>query len=577
MIEISSDTLIEINNNFKIKAGPGAGKTHWLTNHIRHVLQKSNRLNSVQKIACITYTNAASLTIEQRIPHSLHNVEVGTLHSFLYKFILKPYVHFIAEKFEIDISKIEGHDEPFCNSHITELWLNSHQIAAGLKHPYTANQLLKLPDNLKKLHNWLLGIRYEFNESNVEICADIANAFISKDGKRIFLNKNCITHLKNHLPKYKKILFSKGILFHDDVIYLSHKILEVKPELRKIIAEKFPYIFIDEFQDTTPIQSEIIKMIGQSGSTIGVIGDLAQSIYKFTGAAPEIFDKFSLPGIKEFCITKNARSTPEIIALLNFIRTDIKQETIKNSSEKPTLLIGKTIFDAIAHIETKIKITPKILARTNKETNQIKFNIDNNDPDLISTWEEIDSDKNRQKIVTQIILALEFAKSLNFKDSIKSLKRIKKYEREGNSPDNELFIILTIYEKHNQITNNFLIEILNIASHFYKFAIPRKSDIINFYSTTKYQSIACNLRIESDDTAITIHQSKGLEFPCVLLKLRNEKELDFLANPNINDNEEHRVYYVALSRAKSYLYLWIPMLENKRKAAFVNYMEICNL
>ena len=56
---INSKTKIDINQNFKIQAGPGAGKTQFLVNHINNVLQNSDKLGCTRKIACITYTNTA--------------------------------------------------------------------------------------------------------------------------------------------------------------------------------------------------------------------------------------------------------------------------------------------------------------------------------------------------------------------------------------------------------------------------------------------------------------------------------------------------------------------------------------
>lgn len=54
---IKSNTPIDTEQHFLVKAGPGAGKTYWLIQHIKHVLSTSNRLGKIKKIACITYTN----------------------------------------------------------------------------------------------------------------------------------------------------------------------------------------------------------------------------------------------------------------------------------------------------------------------------------------------------------------------------------------------------------------------------------------------------------------------------------------------------------------------------------------
>lgn len=79
---ITSDDLIPIEQHFKISAGPGAGKTYWLINHIKNVLHTSTRLYRTRKIACITYTNIAVETILTRLGSSSDRVEVCTIHSF---------------------------------------------------------------------------------------------------------------------------------------------------------------------------------------------------------------------------------------------------------------------------------------------------------------------------------------------------------------------------------------------------------------------------------------------------------------------------------------------------------------
>ena len=57
--EIESKDKIDINSHFKIVAGPGAGKTTFLINHIKNIIENSNKVNIYRKIACITYTNVA--------------------------------------------------------------------------------------------------------------------------------------------------------------------------------------------------------------------------------------------------------------------------------------------------------------------------------------------------------------------------------------------------------------------------------------------------------------------------------------------------------------------------------------
>ncbi|MDC5511588.1 AAA family ATPase, partial [Acinetobacter baumannii] len=126
IIQIDSNKrLDDIEHHFKVSAGPGAGKTHWLVEHIRNVLHHSNRLSKIRKIACITYTNIAVETILTRLGTSVTQVDVSTIHSFLYRHIVKPYVFLIADEYSLNYSKLDGHDELNHSFSKMESWIKS--------------------------------------------------------------------------------------------------------------------------------------------------------------------------------------------------------------------------------------------------------------------------------------------------------------------------------------------------------------------------------------------------------------------------------------------------------------------
>ena len=87
------------------------------------------------------------------------------------------------------------------------------------------------------------------------------------------------------------------------------------------------------------------------------------------------------------------------------------------------------------------------------------------------------------------------------------------------------------------------------------------------------QQLALCVRIKEDNSLCrTIHGAKGDEFDNVLLVLRKETSLEFLLNPDLN-NERHRTYYVAVSRARNRLFINTPNLspENQRKLSSINF------
>ena len=111
----------------------------------------------------------------------------------------------------------------------------------------------------------------------------------------------------------------------------------------------FQYILVDEFQDTSPIQTQIIKLIGEKSTKIGVVGDVAQSIYSFQGAQPSDFLSFIINGETdvEYSISNNRRSTESIVNFCNFLRKSdytVVQNNVRNDAEQNPIkfLIGNS-------------------------------------------------------------------------------------------------------------------------------------------------------------------------------------------------------------------------------------------
>ena len=313
MITINSDSIIsKIDSHFKVSAGPGAGKTYWLVNHIKNVLHSSNRLYRTKKIACITYTNIAVETILGRLGTSSNQVEVSTIHSFLYKNIVKPYASFIANEFGLNVKELDGHDEIYLTFGKIKEWADETN-QSYLYYDKNA-ELSKLKQkNLKKALN---NLQWILENNDVTLKINPKKSYLSKITPTVSIRSNSLIN-------FKKKYWEKGILAHDDVLFFSFQIIKKFPFVIEVLTAKFPYIFIDEFQDSNPIQVELFRLIGISGTTIGIIGDVAQSIYVFQGADFRQFNNFKLSNVTEYQLIENRRSSNEIIRALNNIRKDI--------------------------------------------------------------------------------------------------------------------------------------------------------------------------------------------------------------------------------------------------------------
>lgn len=122
--------------------------------------------------------------------------------------------------------------------------------------------------------------------------------------------------------------FEKGTVGHDDLITLSLKMFEHYELLTSIIASKYPYLFVDEYQDTAPeiIIAFLDFLLPRNDGIIllGFYGDSHQKIYNTgVGSLQNYVDANNIDIIHK---TENYRSSQEIIDLLNNIRTNIQQE-----------------------------------------------------------------------------------------------------------------------------------------------------------------------------------------------------------------------------------------------------------
>ncbi|WP_271812821.1 UvrD-helicase domain-containing protein [Clostridium beijerinckii] len=579
-MEIKSDELIKIEEHFRLSAGPGAGKTYWLVKHIKNILSTSTRLMKSRKIACITYTNIAVETIQKRLGNSSIQVEVSTIHSFLYKNIVKPYVSFISSECGLNIEKLNGHDDSKVNLKKVKLWIENHDRIEELKPPYSVKQLLQLPDNKEALINWLKSLRYSFDsKNNLIIIGDNSKAITSRDGKITRLKNECIEILQTGLEQYKKLYWEEGFIDHDDVLFFSYQLIKKYPFILEILQAKYPYFFVDEFQDTNPIQVELLKMIGNKETIIGIIGDYAQSIYGFQGSDPKQFKNFSLPNLKDYIITDNRRSTNKIIDVLNSIRKDIKQNSVRNvEGTKPIIIVGEKL--AAINKAKKICGNDEIftLSRDNITSNAIKEGIDdaNLDSKILNKLMDIDGDSYRRNLVNNCINAVELARYGKYKEALNKLDYLFKAKDKKKKTLKCLYMMLDNYNKYKDKS----------LMDFYKFiqknidnnvAGFRNGKPKTFYDTQKYEQLAlCVNIVEDKSNNKTIHKSKGDEFDNVILII-NEKELNFLLKPDLEYNEEHRIDYVAISRAKERLFINILVLSVERENDLKELFEVIRI
>ncbi len=565
MVDINSlplfSDLDNIETNFRVFAGPGAGKTRALVAHLARVLTESQRLNTTRKIACITYTNVATEEIRDRLICDKSRFDVSTIHSFLYRNIVKPFCHLIEKDndgnalFNTDL--LNGHEDHIPHSDKIRRWKTTIEKENGRSYIH-----FNYADNKIRIFKQLSSLDYTFVGSEIDLlCRANRGAPIPVSNRELWI--------------YKSKYWLDGIMHHEDVLYFSYLIITKSPRVLEFVRNRFPYIFIDEFQDTTELQTWIIKKIAEIDTKVGVIGDLYQSIYKFAGASRSDFENFQLENLRDFKLDKNHRSSRRIIELLNSMRTDIQQEPASSAinGDSVKVLVGSTP-QMLGWLGENGHEDVFLLARRNSEVEVLRNLAEIRGDDLLKGLYASDSNSARAKVIHDILKGFKFYQKGLYKDSIRQvLIPLKSKAGKGVSllelRKTAIGILddlnangtrqRSLYEYYTDLRNRIHAQHSFLLGSTFRPGSPK-----TFYENNSVSSLLGYIRVDtkSEDTIRTIHSAKGTEFEKVLVyydELRDFQRYVLNASEHLDaDSDDARIYYVALSRAKRILFISIP-------------------
>lgn len=310
------EVLVCLNQSqsFSMVAGAGSGKTTSLVESLKSLLKTEGprMLRDGQKAVCITYTNRAAEVIINRLRQNPLFV-VSTLHSFL--------------------------------------WDEVRHFAKSIRESLRRSLLPSHIDKQKEKDNG--GNSKKALEARAKV-ADLEHALAELDSVQDFRYGDD-TPFSNYL---------RGEIGHDDLVLLAADMIQTSHPLRRVLGQKYPYIFVDEAQDTS---ADIVAAFntlcaGQGLPVVGYFGDPMQQIYdkgKGDFAGP--------PGSKVITKQENFRSAPEVIALLNAFRNDVTQvaaadnASIEGSvgitlvrSEKPEESRGRYSEDQLKRAQSRL-------------------------------------------------------------------------------------------------------------------------------------------------------------------------------------------------------------------------------
>ncbi|HBH1637358.1 TPA: DUF3553 domain-containing protein [Clostridioides difficile] len=601
-----------------ILAGAGSGKTKVLTTRIAYLIEDKGV--QAPNILAITFTNKAANEMRERVEQNIgpetKDMWISTFHSCCVRILRK------------DINKI-GYNRSFV---IYD----------------SADQVTLVKDCLKELN--LSDKVFEPKAVISAISGAKDKLYTPKQFKDINMADNRMVKIADIYALYQDRLKRNSALDFDDLILKTVELFKSNDEVLAYYRSRFRYIMVDEYQDTSKAQYELIKLLAREHQNICVVGDDDQSIYGWRGADIRNILEFEkdYDNVHVVKLEQNYRSTQVILDAANkVISNNIERKRKKLWSEKKEgelikiQLTGSEIeeadfiADSIAQIARKENRPYKdfaVLYRANAQArpvedalnrSQIPYNIyggtkfyerkeikdllaylrviQNPQDDIsikriinvprrgigLRTIEKIEDRANlKQESIYSVLIDIETNSDIStkarasisgFVDIIGTLRTIK-----------EVYPVSKLIEKVLDTTGYMdeLVEIRNKNEkdltgkgeeaqdridnlrEFISIALEFESSNYDTYENKDLETFLTSIALtsESNDeedndrvSLMTIHTSKGLEFPVVFLTGMEEglfpisRAIKSMSDSQIE--EERRLCYVGITRAKEELYM----------------------
>ena len=589
-----------------ILAGAGSGKTRVLTTRIGYLMEDKGV--KAENILAITFTNKAANEMRERVEETLEGTDtkemwITTFHSCCVRILRK------------SINKI-GYNRSFV--------------------------IYDSPDQVTLIKDCMRELDISdkaFDPKYVLSCISNAKDKLYSPKQFLKLNEGDISKTKvgEIYALYQDRLKRNSALDFDDLIMKTVELFKECPEVLDYYRNKFRYIMVDEYQDTSKAQYELIKLLAKQHQNICVVGDDDQSIYGWRGADIRNILEFErdYDNVKIVKLEQNYRSTQVILDAANHVianNTERKRKKLWSDKKEGQLIKiqlaeneieeGDFIVNTISYMKRYEDREYKdfaVLYRANAQARSVedalnRAGIPYNIYGGIKFYER----KEIKDIIAYLRVIQNPQDDISLKRIINvprrgiGLRTIEKIEDRASLKEESIYSVLIDIEDNSDISRKArasISEFVDLMSTLRSFTnvytvsqiIEKVLDVtgykdellkeknnegedrlenlqelisvaLEFESTSEDKSleafltnVALNAEPDSEEESedrvslMTIHSSKGLEFPVVFLAGMEEKIFPIArAIQSMRDSdieEERRLCYVGITRAKEELFL----------------------
>ena len=539
-----------------VLAGAGSGKTKVLTHRVAYFISKG--LVNAENVLLTTFTNKAAGEMRGRIIKLINQAPgfAGTFHSFCAKILrIDGKVIGIPRGFLI-------YDEQDQKQLIKEI-LEDFNLSTDAYHPAAV----------------------------LSVISDAKNQMLSPNQYAEFAHGDFGETVFKVYIEYEKKLKAIGALDFDDLLLKAAALFQEAPKVLAKWRQRLTHIFVDEWQDTNKVQYVLTKLLVGERENITVVGDASQSIYSWRGADFRNINYLvkDYPNIKIINLEQNYRSTKNILEAANCVirknishpilklwTKNIKGEKIKlygarNGLDEASFVVSE-IQKLINHKPLTINLSDiAVLYRTNAQSRVLEEALLHTGIPYVIVGGIKFYDRKEIKDVLAFLRIL-----INPKDSV-SKKRVEKlgvrrlekfteFSREVGSDSSRV---------NSSTTLNLLDLVIEKTGYLDLFQKESEENLARLENIKELRSVATEFpeitaflenvalveagpvhETKNCVTLMTLHAAKGLEFPIVFI-VGMEEGLFPHSRSLMDTNqleEERRLAYVGITRAKSVLY-----------------------
>lgn len=513
-----------------VLAGPGTGKTRTLTYRLAHLMAEG--IARSDQILAVTFTNKAAEEMRSRAAQfsgefqAFSPPRISTFHGFCYRFLK------------------EQDSTPF--------------------------QLLSEQESLAVLKKTVRERVTDFPaQSFKELARRISlakNAWSLSESPPSFPLWETYPEWPTLYEAYQEKLTSHKFWDFDELLIQAVSLLEKNPDLQGAWQDRFPYLFIDEFQDITPVQYRLFQLLTRKDGQWMVIGDPNQSIYGFRGAGADFFDRLrrEYPSLTEVHLTETFRLNQTILTASSRVLEGASQNRLvplatsrKGEPQVPVAALSCAVEegDYIARLVEEEMGGLDLLAKGQ------------------GPYSRSGQDKPRSFADFAVLYRLHAQGDLLAKAFLKKGIPFKKIQEVhwAERPEIRLFLkklrsipsldfspgaaVEKVLSENAQL-QSLEDEGIEALKKLRLWAATFKGPLEEFIETLAIQTGLDTYEPDQETVKLlTLHASKGLEFPLVIIAGCEENLLPLSLLKESDPEEERRLFYVGVTRAKEKLFL----------------------